>query len=453
MDPLDAPTFDPQKTTPLGQLPLIPESLYGRFGKYHIIEKVGQGGMGAVYRAKDTILERIVAIKVPLLDSDDRATTLGRFSREAVAAAGLRHVSICPIFEFNEFAQIPFIVTPFVDGRPLEELLQEQGAWDAVRSLQLGVQLAHALEYAHQHTIVHRDIKPQNILIEPDGNPVILDFGLAKVANSNQLQWTQSGEVLGTPAYMPPEQIDSFVGPVGPACDIYALGMTLYRMMTGRTAFSGEPQFMAPAILMDPPRPPSTILPSRADLKHVDALLLCALAKKPSDRFPSMMHFSKAMQMALESLAARGASNKLPELRIVGTGHRYRPTPFQSSIRIGRQRAMANNSPAMANDLVIRADGDPERSLRISRQHLEIVSTEQGLGVIDRSKAGIRVNGRSAAPGQFEPIAIGDIINIAGVLDIELLSCESGNGAAIASSTPLTGFEATLGDFYKDGSN
>lgn len=454
MDPFDAPTVDPQKTAPLAGTTLIPDSLFGRFGKYQIIEKIGQGGMGAVYRAKDSVLERQVAIKVPLLDAHDRASTLGRFSREAVAAAALRHPSICPVFEFSEFEGIPFIVTPFLSGKCLQEILDEDGTWSANRSLTLGIQLANALQYAHQHSIVHRDIKPQNILMESDGTPIILDFGLAKVENTNQLQWTQSGEVLGTPAYMPPEQIDGSVGVIGPASDIYALGMTMYRMLTGRTAFSGEPQFMVPQILMDSPRPPSSVSPIREELRPLDELILKALQKRPVLRFKSMSEFAFEMQLALNSLGTSSvALCPLPDLRILGTGHRYHPTKHQQSIRIGRQRTQSNNHHAMANDLVIRADGSQDRTLRISRQHLEIVTTQHGLGVIDRSQAGISINGQTVQKGEVIPLAVGDVLSVAGVIEIEILSSVANNRALEPASKPLVGFEATMGDFYKDGSN
>lgn len=454
MDPFDAPTVDPQETAPLAGTPLIPDSLFGRFGKYQIIEKIGQGGMGAVYRAKDSVLERQVAIKVPLLDAHDRASTLGRFSREAVAAAALRHPSICPVFEFSEFEGIPFIVTPFLTGKCLQELLDEDGAWSADRTLRLGIQLANALQYAHQHSVVHRDIKPQNILMEEGGTPIILDFGLAKVGQTNQLQWTQSGEVLGTPAYMPPEQIDGSVGVVGPASDIYALGMTMYRMLTGRTAFSGEAQFMVPQILMDPPRPPSSVAPMRDELRPLDELILKALQKRPVQRFKSMSEFAIEMQLALNNFGnSSGALYPLPVLRILGTGHRYHPTKHQQSIRIGRQRTQSNNHNAMANDLVIRADGGQDRTLRISRQHLEIVTTQHGLGVIDRSQAGISINGQTVQKGEVVPLSEGDVVSVAGVIEIEILSSACNSGAIAPASDPLVGFEATMGDFYKDGSN
>ncbi len=454
MDPFDAPTVDPQKTAPLANTPLIPDSLFGRFGKYQIIEKIGQGGMGAVYRAKDSVLERQVAIKVPLLDVHDRASTLGRFSREAVAAAALRHPSICPVFEFSEFEGIPFIVTPFLLGRCLQELLDEDGAWSAARSLTLGIQLANTLQYAHQHSVVHRDIKPQNILMEEDGTPIILDFGLAKVEQTNQLQWTKSGEVLGTPAYMPPEQIDGSVGVIGPASDIYALGMTLYRMLTGRTAFSGEAQFMIPQILMDQPLPPSLVTPMRDELRPLDNLILKALQKRPVHRYKSMFEFAAEMQHTLNGLGKSSpALTPLPDLRILGTGHRYHPTKHQQSIRIGRQRTLSNNQNAMANDLVIRADGSQDRSLRISRQHLEIVTSQHGVGVIDRSQAGISINGKTVIKGEVVPLSIGDVISVAGVIEIEILSSVANHDAVVPVSDPLVGFEATMGNFFKDGSN
>ena len=228
----------------------------------------------------------------------------------------------------------------------------------------------------------------------------------------------------------------------------------MYRMLTGRTAFSGDAQFMVPQILMDSPRPPSFVSPIRDELRPLDELILKALRKRPVHRFKSMSEFAFEMQHALNSLGnSRGALCPLPDLRILGTGHRYHPTKHQQSIRIGRQRTQTNNHNAMANDLVIRADGSQDRTLRISRQHLEIVTTQHGLGVIDRSQAGISINGQTVQKGEVVPLSEGDVVSVAGVIEIEILSSACNSGAIAPASEPLVGFEATMGDFYKDLSN
>lgn len=449
MDPLDAATYDPEQTRQPESAGLIPEALFGTFGKYKIVEKIGQGGMGAVYRAIDTVLEREVAIKVPIFSGSDRASTLARFTREAIAAANLRHPVICPIFEYNEQSGIPFIVTPFLHGRSLQAQLDQSGPWLIGQTLELGIKLAGALDYAHRSNVVHRDIKPQNIFLEQDGLPLILDFGLAKFANPNREQFTQMGEILGTPAYMPPEQIDASIGPIGPAADIYALGMTLYYVLTGRTAFSDRAEFAIPQILLDPPPLPSSVGPSGRDLSSVDALIVRALAKKPHSRYQSMHEFAQAMQCVLETPhGQQPACDRLPDLRIAGSGHRYHPHPTQKSIRIGRQRNSSSNAGLPINDLVVRAEGDESKSLRISRQHLEIISLENGWAAIDRSQAGIAINGVLAIKNTPVPIHHNDIIQVAGVIEIVVLKPVP---TQQARADELVGFEATMGDFFRDG--
>jgi serine/threonine protein kinase len=448
MDPLDAPTFDPDQTRHPEELGRLPEALFGEFGKYHIVEKIGQGGMGAVYRALDTVLGREVAIKVPIFDAVDRQAALGRFRREAIAAATLRHPVICPIFEYNEQYGIPFIVTPYLRGRSLQSQLDESGPWPLEPALQLGIKLANALYFAHQSKVIHRDIKPQNIFLELDGAPMILDFGLAKFAVPRDDQRTQSGDILGTPAYMPPEQIDPSLGSIGPAADIYSLGMTLFYVLTGRTAFSADPACAVPQILLDPPPLASRVGPAGNSLSCIDLVLNQALAKQPNQRFESMFEFAAVMQKVLDGGQWRtSATIQLPDLGIVGTGHRYHPLAGQRHIRIGRQRAATNNPTLPTNDLVVRADGDADKSLKISRQHLEIVSTENGFAAIDRSLAGISINGIRASKGVPVPLQFGDIIQVAGVIEIVVLRPTVG----LAGGESLAGFEATMGDFYRDG--
>ena len=452
MEPLDAPTFDPEKT----RIPpaLLPENLFGIFGKYQILHKIGQGGMGAVYLAEDTSLGRRVALKVPLFCGSDRAVVLGRFGLEARSAASLRHTYICPIFEYGELLGLPYMVSPFVSGKTLQDHLDIERTWSIERSLDLAIKVADALQYAHGHRVIHRDIKPSNIMVEESGEPLVLDFGLARCDESISKQWTSTTEVIGTPSYMSPEQIDNKMGPIGAACDIYALGVTLYRMTLGRLPFEGEPLFVIPQILADPPPLPSKVSPQLDHVDRLDALIRKALAKKPTERFESMAEFQVALQSAFQHInPMQLQKSRLPDLRIVGSQQRYRPSHLQSKIRIGRQRVHPKNPNELMNDLVIRVGQDDAKSLRISRQHCEIVIHQSQMGVIDRSQAGIQINGHIVPKGVFEALNAGDVLSIAGVVELEVLDPSSSIPMGPASRSQVSSlFEATMGDLYDEAS-
>ncbi len=453
MNSLDAPTFDPDGTR---RPQLIPESLFGSFGKYVIVDKLGQGGMGAVYLARDTLLDRKVAIKVPLLDGEDRQAILNRFEREAKAAASLRHNNICPIFEFGEFQGIPFMVSPFLEGRSLQDHLDVEGTWPLSKALDVAAVLADALGYAHVQNIIHRDVKPSNVLIEPNGVPQILDLGLAKFHTSSKQQLTHSGDAIGTPSYMPPEQIDATYGDIGPAVDIYALGMTLYRMAVGRLPFEGDVICMIPQILHDPAMRPSVARPDIKCLKQIDEVILRALEKRPENRFSSMADFGSALRTVRSRIESQFAESEsmLPDLIVTGAGVRYHPASYQPSIRIGRQRASATNPSQLSNDVIIRILGDNEKSLRISRQHLEISSTEKGLGLLDRSQAGVTINGQPAKKGEIVSVQLGDILNVAGVIEIQLVPplLASQFDARQRVNSGVCPIEATVGEVFQEPS-
>ena len=167
-----------------------------------------------------------------------------------------------------------------------------------------------------------------------------------------------------------------------------------------------------------------------------------------------MEAFAAEMQNVLHRFDDMGTvqTSFLPDLRIVGSGHRYRPSPHQKSIRIGRQRTLGKDPSAIANDLVLRAEGNQEHSLRISRHHLEITADQAGIYVVDRSQAGIAINGKPARKGELEAIRSGDILSVAGVVDIEIVVASQLESTASHPPTPNAFFEATMGDFYKDDS-
>src|SRR4051812_33605867 len=195
-----------------------------QFGRYRILRKLGQGGMGAVYLAHDEQLDRPVALKVPRLGAGDSEGT-ERFKREARTAATLSHPNLCPIYDVGEVEGRPYLTMAYVEGRSLAELvrggqpLPERPVADLVRKLAL------ALEEAHKKGVIHRDLKPANIMVGERHEPVVLDFGLARQAHKEDVRLTAPGMMLGTPAYMSPEQVRGDTAAMGPACDIYSLGV------------------------------------------------------------------------------------------------------------------------------------------------------------------------------------------------------------------------------------
>jgi tetratricopeptide (TPR) repeat protein/predicted Ser/Thr protein kinase len=247
---------------------------------YEITEEIGRGGMGIVYKANDTKLKRTVALKfLPLaVGPEDRA----RFEVEAQSVAHLQHPNICGIHEINEIDGQTFIVMPYIDGAGLKNLTAA-GPMDIPEAVEVAIQVAHALQEAHEHDIIHRDIKSANVIITRKGLVKVMDFGLAKRKGTTQI--TQAGTSLGTVDYMSPEQAGGYT--VDHRTDIWSLGVLLYEMLTGKMPFGGEfDQATVYSIVNQDPAPASTL---RADTPpQLDEVLARALAKNPDERYQSI---------------------------------------------------------------------------------------------------------------------------------------------------------------------
>lgn len=285
--------------------------LHRQFGKYEILGELGRGGFAIVYRARDTKLQRQVALKI--LDptrgwEPDFAT---RFLQEAQAAAQLKHPHIITIYEIDDVDGQLYIAMELAEGGSLRQALQEQpGGFDVAAATGLLAQAAAALDHAHARGMVHRDVKPANILLDVDAKgaqrAILSDFGMVKaLAQSTEL--TQSGAILGTVEYMAPEQADSArSAEISPATDIYALGVTAYHLLTGQTPFTGSTVQVLMAHASKAPPPPSEL---RADLPPlVSDAILRALAKQPGDRFPTATAFVQALAAATEPAPAAEAA-------------------------------------------------------------------------------------------------------------------------------------------------
>ena len=267
--------------------------------RYELEELVGSGGMSSVYRARDRLLERHVALKVLHHHFTFDEEYVERFRREARAVAQLAHPNIVTVIDRGEADGRQFIVFEYIDGRSLKELLERDGPLPARRALALAIGVARGLAYAHEHGIVHRDVKPQNVLLNGDGRAKVTDFGIARSLDVDGV--TRSGTVLGTSNYIAPEQASG--RQVEPGTDVYSLGVVLFELLTGQVPFPGE-SFVAVA-MRHVSEPPPSVLESRPDCPpRVARAIERALEKDPADRFPTMDAFAAELEACLAELGA-----------------------------------------------------------------------------------------------------------------------------------------------------
>jgi len=273
-----------------------PGEISRNFGRYRIIRRLGKGGMGTVFLAEDTQLHREVALKIPHFESDDNQELLERFYREARAAATLNHPNLCPIHDVGEIDGVHYLTMAYIEGQSLSDLVRPGAPLAAENAVAIVHNLALGMAEAHEKGIVHRDLKPSNISMNQRGEPVVMDFGLARRKKSGDARLTKSGAVIGTPAYMPPEQIKGDFDAIGPACDIYSLGVILYELLTGEIPFDGPIAAVLGQVLTQEPPPPSKF---RADLDpRLEAVCLKMMAKDISDRHPSMADVARDLALS-----------------------------------------------------------------------------------------------------------------------------------------------------------
>lgn len=254
------------------------------FGRYRLIRQLGKGGMGEVYLAEDTQLERRVALKIPHLGESDLVQK--RFVNEAKAAAMLHHPNICPVFDAGEINGQPFLTMAYIEGTTLREAWHRDGNPSVDEIAMHFATIADAMQAAHDAGIVHRDLKPSNVMINREGHAVVMDFGLAFRGAATDERLTQTGDAFGSPAYMSPEQIEGDYTKVGPASDIYSLGVMLYEALTGSLPFTGTASAIAVRIARDKPPQPSAL---RRDCpRELERLCLRMLDKRPAARPASM---------------------------------------------------------------------------------------------------------------------------------------------------------------------
>ena len=263
-------------------------------GRYLLKDKVGSGGMATVYRAQDQVLNRTVAVKIMLPQYAGDATFAARFKQEAQAAAGLQSPYIVGVYDWGRDGNTYFIVMEYLRGTDLKSGIRSHGALDPKKVAQIGSQICAALSVAHKHEIVHRDIKPQNIMVQPDGNIKVMDFGIARAKNSHL---TQDNNVLGTAHYVSPEQTRG--QELGPTSDIYSLGVVMYECATGRVPFDGDDAIsVALKQVNELPVPPSQINPGVDPA--LERIILRCMEKDAANRFQTAEELRAALNAYLQ---------------------------------------------------------------------------------------------------------------------------------------------------------
>src|SRR5262245_42959566 len=281
-----------------------PSAMSMDFGDYELIEQIGRGGQGVVFRARQKSLNRIVALKVIGLGHWATKAHLKRFRLEAKAAARLEHPGIVPIHEVGERDGSCYFSMKFVEGGQLDEIASRE-PMPIRRAAELIAKVARTVHYAHEHGILHRDIKPGNILLDAKGEPHLTDFGLARLVESES-SVTQTLDVLGTPSYMAPEQAVGNSAAVGSTTDVYGLGAVLYQLLTGQPPFAGGATYETIKLLLDTePRPPRLLNP-KID-RDLSTICLKCLEKDPKRRYSSALALAEDLERWLnhEPLQAR----------------------------------------------------------------------------------------------------------------------------------------------------
>ena len=269
-----------------------PEQVVG--GRYRVVRKLGGGGMADVYLCEDLTLGRHVAIKVLLQRYLNDPTFVERFRREAKAAAGLNQQNLVSIYDWGEVDGTYYIAMEYVEGETLKDLIRRRGRLSGNESVAVTLQLLAAVDFAHRSGIVHRDIKPQNIMIDPHGTAKVMDFGIARAGDSGM---TEAGSILGTAQYLAPEQAKGY--PVDERSDLYSVGVCLYEMLTGTVPFKGDSAVtVALKHVNEVPVEPSVLVPGMP--YALNQIVLKAMAKDPADRYQSAAEFARDLRAAKE---------------------------------------------------------------------------------------------------------------------------------------------------------
>ncbi len=344
------------------------------FGRYEILECLGQGAMGEVYKARDRQLDRIVALKIPKFSAEAAPELLERFHREARSAATLSHPNICPVFDVGEHGGTHYISMGYIDGNPLSAFIKPGKPQPERKAAGVVRKLAQGLEEAHRQGVVHRDLKPDNVMIDQRGQPIIMDFGLAQQSKANNdIRTTHGGQMIGTPAYMSPEQVDGDLEHIGPASDVYSLGVMLYELLTGELPYQGSVASVLAQIIKGEPVPPGQ---RRSGLDgDLEAICLKMMAADRKKRYQSMSEVTGALTAWLKgesskTTTSQSAATREPEDELEALFHATRENampvraparslpPRPPAVRLTKEpRGRASNKPWFGRPWVLIAGG------------------------------------------------------------------------------------------------
>lgn len=312
--------------------------MISQLGRYEVLDEIGQGAMGVVYKARDPLIDRVVAIKTINLSMamDEKEEYEGRFYQEAKAAGRLNHPNIVTIYDVGKSGNVAYIAMEFLEGRELRDIMNDGALLPVDQVLHTVAQVAQGLAYAHEHDIVHRDVKPSNIMVIRDGHVKITDFGIARMASSSVR--TQTGMVLGSPKYMSPEQVMGKA--IDQRSDIFSLGVMLYEMLTGQAPFNGENvnAIMYQTLNAIPP-PPNMVNPAIPEM--VNFIVAKALAKGMEDRYQNAKDFAVDLRTCRDTLPHSG---QLGELSQFPGGEKKLPDAIDITGRRGMEEEDAKSA-------------------------------------------------------------------------------------------------------------
>jgi serine/threonine protein kinase len=384
-----------------------PRNLVGQcFDDLELLQELGRGGMGLVYKARQKSLDRLVAVKLLLADHYVDATRLARFHAEARAAASLTHTNIVQVYQVGACTLGHYFAMEYIDGKSLEAFIRKGNTSIAAATSVMAV-VADAVHYAHGKGIVHRDLKPANIMIDRAKRPVVMDFGIAKFVGKTSLL-TQQGVVMGTPAYMAPEQASGTPDDIGPRTDVYSLGAILYTLLTGRLPYEEETALKTVLKVIGPDMPMPVRRLRRGVPVDLDRIIMKCLNKKPADRFGDAQELAQAVRR-FRTVKEEPAASTVERKNTASTMHADTPASVTLVAEAtGKKLRLFNVVSVLGRasdcDVVVRASD-------VSKRHCQILFEEDGVVVEDLDSAnGTFVNG---ARVRRQSLSDNDVLRIA----------------------------------------